>query len=58
MTEIKAKFQISDKVKSKTEMGMPLEIIGIVNHPRYIGYRCLDTYGKVHEIHGSMLLKW
>ena len=56
MTEIKAKFQISDKVKSKMEMGMPLEIIGIVNHPRYIGYRCLDTYGKVHEIHGSMLL--
>ena len=58
MTEIKAKFQISDKVKSKMEMGMPLEIIGIVNHPRYIGYRFLDTYGKVHEIHGSMLLKW
>ena len=55
---VKIKYQIGDSVRSKVAMEMRLEVIGIVNHPKFVSYRCLDTYGAIHEIHDSMLLKW
>ena len=55
---VKIKYQIGDSVRSKIAMEMRLEVIGVINHPKFVSYRCLDTYGAIHEIHGSMLLKW
>ena len=55
---VKVKYRIGDNVKSKVAMEMKLEVIGIVNHPKFVSYRCLDTFGAIHEIHDNMLLKW
>ena len=55
---VKIKYQIGDNVRSKVAMEMKLEVIGIVNHPKFVSDRRLETCGAIHEIHDSMLLKW
>lgn len=53
---MKPKFKIGDSVRSKAEMGRRLEVIGVVDYKSYLGYRCLDSYGKEHIVHQSLLL--
>ena len=55
---VKIKYQIGDSVRSKVAMEMILEVIFIVNHSMFVSYRGLETYGAIHEIQDSMLLKW
>lgn len=36
---VKIKYQIGDNVRSKVAMEMRLEVIGIVNHPKFVSYQ-------------------
>ena len=53
-----AKFKVHETVKSKLELDMLLDILSIRDEGSYWSYKVLDTYGKEHRIHESMLLKY
>lgn len=53
-----SKFKISDMVRSKLELTMPLEIIRVKDEGSFYSYAVLDNYGKEHSIHESMLLAY
>ena len=54
----KPKFKIGEYVKSKTDLGMKLEVLRIKDKGAYYQYSCLTTYGDTKEIHQTMLMKW